>query len=315
MTVTGSDFHKYPIIRPKYPPPRRPRVTIAIGMISRPKHDPPQIVLASDSQTTYPGGPKSLDTRKISIVRFNDDEILVAQSGSADLADKAIEIMQREAKGRNLDSEDVAPSIAEKALRQIRTHLKSINEGMITSEDGWKRLFREDCKVDLMLGYFFEEVPHLCTIDLDWSLPIPVKLNYKAIGIGANMGEHFLREYNLADPHFENAWPISVSVVEKVIDSVDGCGRPTWVGTLTAVQPEVEAHLKNFDLKYPRHMVTMLEREQIDDLASELKGLESKFVQLKRQQIEQTLREIFVRYEAEANEWRKKYLNEMKKQT
>lgn len=95
--------------------------------------------------------------------------------------------MQRKAKGKALENDQTAPLIAAESIREIRNHLKSINEGMIISEDGWKRFFRDENGFELMMGYFFEETPHLCTIDIDWVLPIPVRHNYKAIGIGASM--------------------------------------------------------------------------------------------------------------------------------
>ena len=88
----------------------KPQVTIAIGLISR-KKGHPQIIFASDSQTTY-GAAKSLDAQKISIVNFGYAQILVAQAGSADLADKAIEIMRKKAKDVRLEnSETVAECI------------------------------------------------------------------------------------------------------------------------------------------------------------------------------------------------------------
>jgi hypothetical protein len=176
--------------------------------------------------------------------------ILVAQAGSAGLGDKAVEIMRRKSKGRNVENDQTVPDIAADALKEIRNHLKAVNQGIISSDDGWKRFFLEDNYVELMVGYFYNKIPYLFTIDIDWALPIPVNHQYKGIGIGGTMAEFFLREYGQSDPGFDLAYPISVSVIEKVVDNVDGCGRPAWVGILWNLQDGIIEHYKSTGRKY-----------------------------------------------------------------
>ena len=78
---------------------RRPKVTIAIGVISdnqttdkRYPEKRPAIFLASDSQTTYAGATKTLDAQKIVPITFIDGQALVAQSGSSERGDKVNEL-------------------------------------------------------------------------------------------------------------------------------------------------------------------------------------------------------------------------------
>ena len=159
--------------------PARPKVTVAIGIISKHKRHPEskggQIVLASDSQTTYPGGQKRLDAKKINVVRFADSKALVAQAGSAELADKAIEILHRKAKDIKIEDIETVPKLVESAVRDVRNYLVSLNQGCNFTDDGWKRFFRDENFFTLLFGYYFNEEPHVCKVDIDWCLSIPIK--------------------------------------------------------------------------------------------------------------------------------------------
>jgi hypothetical protein len=132
----------------------RPKVTIAIGVIngSGPNE---HILFASDSQTTT-GGAKSLDAKKIRVVAFANLQILVAQSGTAELADKAIDIMERKSAGLLVTSEDTVCGVVQEAVREIRSHLQEINKGCITTDDGWKQYFLGENFFNLLFGFYFE---------------------------------------------------------------------------------------------------------------------------------------------------------------
>jgi 20S proteasome alpha/beta subunit len=209
-------------------------VTIAIGIISKHKRHPDdkggQIVLASDSQTTYPSGQKRLDTQKINVVRFADSKILIAQAGSAELADKAIEILRRNANGIKVENIETVPKAVQTAVREVRNYLVELNRGCNFSDDAWKRFFRDENFFTLLFGYYFEAKPYLCTVDIDWCYAIPVKNQFKAIGRGASLGEFLLKEYSETFPDFEYSDLIATAVVERIVDNVEGCGKPTWVG-------------------------------------------------------------------------------------
>jgi 20S proteasome alpha/beta subunit len=208
-------------------------MTIAIGLISRSKASQSQegqIVLASDSQTTYPGGQKRVDTQKVSIVDFLDARILVAQAGSAELADKAVEILRRNANSVKVEDNETIPKLVQASVREVRNHLIELNRGCNFSEDGWKRYFRDENAFTLLFGYYCQGEPYLYTVNIDWGLAIPVKTSFKAIGCGAMLGEFLLKEYSEAFPDFAYSDVIATAVVEKVIENVEGCGRPTWVG-------------------------------------------------------------------------------------
>ena len=235
MQIKRDNETDFAIIQAKpWKIPARPKVTIAIGMISKyklhPDHKGGRIILASDSQTTYPGGQKRLDSRKMTIVEFANAKVLVAQAGSTDLADKAVEILQRSAKGIKVENVETVPQTIQAAVREVRNHLVELNKGCNFSDDVWKRYFRDDNAFTLLFGYYFESQPHLCAVDIDWCLPAPVKTSFKAIGCGAPLGEFLLKQYSEAVPDFEHGDVIATAVVEKVIENMGSCGGRSWVG-------------------------------------------------------------------------------------
>jgi 20S proteasome alpha/beta subunit len=251
----------------RWKPNGKAKVTIAIGLICK-----RAIIIASDSQTTY-GAAKSLDCQKISLVQFRDAQVAVAASGISELSNKAVQIMQRKAKDISLETPETVPSVAQDAVREIRNHLVEINKGCFTDE-GWKRFFIEENPFELLVGFYFKEHPHLFTINLDWAIPILVTGRYKGTGGGKNFAEYLLKEYLQSDPDFEFGLAVSVAVIDKTIDNIDGCGRPIWLGMVWPDDPVLlEARRRRFagtDKPVLESRANWLAREEIDTLLSEV---------------------------------------------
>jgi len=280
--------------------PSRPKVTIAIGIISKhkphPDHKGGQIVLASDSQTTYPSGQKRLDAQKINVVRFADSKILIAQAGSAELADKAIEVLRRDSKNIKVENAESVPKAIQAALREVRNELKESYQGCNFTDDAWKRFFREDNFFTLLVGYYFDAQPYLCTVDIDWCIAIPVKGQFKAIGSGASLGEFLLKEYSETFPDFEYSDIIATAVVEKVSDNVDGCGKPTWVGIARHSEESIAEGLQEHGFadgtilpNSTKCDAFMCRRQLTDSIAEELKIQEQKSKNKKSEMLLNTL--------------------------
>ncbi len=267
-------------------PKRRPKVTIAIGLICKKEAHQQllatsKIYLASDSQTTR-GGTKSLDAQKINVVSFPFYEVLIAQAGSAELADKVIELIQAKAQNTKVVRYETILETIQQSVREIRNHLVELNQGCGFSDEAWKRFFLEENYFQLMVAFFYEQKPYLYTIDIDWCLAIPAKSNYCAIGAGKNMAEFLIREFLQSDPNLEHAFTISAAVVEKTIDNVDGCGRPTWIGYAFPMPPRFDTPQKC--------AVSLVERPLIDILANELRDAEMKSAATRKEQLLEILR-------------------------
>ena len=250
--------------------------------------------MASDSQTTYPGGQKRLDARKICVVKFANAKILVAQAGSADLADKAIENLQRIAKNIKVEDAETIPKTVKSAVREIRNYLVELNSGCNFSDDAWKRYFRDDNAFTLLFGYYFQGNPYLYTIDIDWCMEIPVKNKFKAIGNGAALGEFLLKEYGEASPDFEYGDIIATDVVEKVIENVEGCGSPSWFGIIEPAEISIAdsdfgKYKKGDIISDEKCDAFICQRKTTDAIAGELKRQENAFKSKTSKHIHDTL--------------------------
>lgn len=249
-------------------------MTIAIGLISKKLGPNPAILMASDSQLTRETS-KRLDSRKIRIIEFPNAQVLVAQAGLDALSNTAIDLFAKKAKGTPLTEMETPVKLMEESVREVRKHLTDVNQGCNFSDDGWRRYFKEH-NFDLMLGYFFNRNPYLFTIDLDWCLPSPARGSYMAIGIGRDLGEFLIREYMQSDPEFHYAWVTAVSVVEKVIDNVNGCDRPTCVGIAYPLPEDTINQRQTRNIPYAQSQASIVDQAEVKLLIEELKAQEER---------------------------------------
>jgi hypothetical protein len=218
-------------------------MTIAIGVINQKKTQPTgssgfrllsSIWMASDSQATY-GATKRENPNKINVVDFVNGQILVAQADNVELGDKTIEKLRAKAKQIIMDTPETAINAVRSAMREVRLELLEWNKECVLD---YEKFFWSEHRLNLLVGYFFNEKPYLYKMDIYRGLPAAVK-SFEAIGGGEILGYFLLKEYAQADPDFEFGMPIAISVVDKVIDNVDGCGKPTWVGNVFPVPDRI----------------------------------------------------------------------------
>jgi 20S proteasome alpha/beta subunit len=263
-------------------------MTIAIGLISRNVGPNPAILMATDSQLTRETSKRS-DSKKIRVVEFSNAHVLVAQAGQDALSNSAIDIFSKKAKSELITEIETPIKLIQESVREVRKHLSDVNQGCNFSDDAWRRYFKEN-NFELIVGYFFNRRPCLYTIDIDWCFPTSVRGSYVAIGIGRDLGEFLLGEYWHLDPGFENAWPIAVSVVEKVIDNVNGCDRPTCVGI---VYPLPEEHVRQKQLlnkPSPESQAMIVHEDEIKPLIEELRVEEEKMKRSQAGQMKRVLK-------------------------
>jgi hypothetical protein len=280
-------------------PKHYPKVTIAIGIIGKQDGQRPAIVLASDSQTTY-GAPKSLDAQKLACVNFKDAQIAIAQAGSSQLGDKVIDGMKKVAKGMNLENSETGALVAQQSLREVRQQLLEVKKVFSYSE--MKQIFLDN-PLELIVAYYFNRHPYMFTLDIDRGMFFRVKTPSVAIGIGGDLGKFLLAEFANPDPAFQFAWPISIAVVEKVIDSINGCGRPTRVA-LSCPMPEVIANRYEEENKpYDKSLVLIIDQDQIELMAEEIRTAEANKSDSHKKQMQTMLSNTWGKTEAF---WRKK---------
>lgn len=201
-------------------------MTIIVGIISD-----GEIVLASDSQTTF-GTAKRSDVEKITKVEFSNATALVAESGSAQLSGKAVEILQEKAKARELTDYRMVAELAQESLREVRNYLTKLNEGCNFSDEKWERYFRDENPVELMVAHYFANKPYIYTVDLFTCTANKAKLHYEAIGCGSNLGGYLLSELSYPKMDSRLAAAIAIYIVESVKKHDAYCGGATKVAIL-----------------------------------------------------------------------------------
>lgn len=262
----------------------KPKVTIAIGLISKAKR---RIILACDSETTN-GAVKSHDARKIGIVEFANGKILVAQAGSAMFGDEAIEIMCRRAKSIEIENPETVRKLAEDSLRELRNKAVEFNKDCPGMD--WHRYFWEDNPLDLLVAFYFDGNPYLYALNLYAPfIASRVQNSFKAIGAGKDLGSFLLKEYCDLDPDFIFADLVALSVIEKVIPNVAGCGYPTQAGLVIPIgQPEFQHPFVCDAAHYSA--------ENITKAVNSIREQEQKMKPEKREQMLKTIREMWAGY-------------------
>jgi 20S proteasome alpha/beta subunit len=272
-------------------PPRR-KVTIGIGLICD-----SGMILASDSQTTR--GAAKIQTQKINVVDFADSQVLIAQAGLADLSEGTIDKMRQKAKAERIESPETVMQIAQEAVRGTYKHFWDLDHlDRLSHDDVWD--YFQQREFTLLIGFYHNRKPHLFTISLGSCYPRPVKNHFEVIGIGSPLAGYLLSEYAQEGIAFEDGYPLSVYVVEKVIDSVEGCGRPTWAG-ITFPTDEHELKMLKVAASQSRlrkdrpiyeSQAIILRKDDVALVASELRDGESKAKEPHRNYIREVMRSV-----------------------
>jgi 20S proteasome alpha/beta subunit len=185
------------------------------------------IVLASDSRTTNPDGTHRDDTKKISILKFADgNEALVAQAGNADLGERVVEILTSMASTIPLNDRRAGADAAQDAISELKNQLRLQFKG--TAEELQKHL--NDYHFELMLVYFFEEVPCIFTLDLVLGQSIPKKYSIYSIGCGSILADFCLKGFEVEKMPFNHAMTTAIYAIEEVKQFDSRCGGETQIG-------------------------------------------------------------------------------------
>lgn len=264
-------------------PNSRPKVTIAIGIISKHKRwpeDKGRIVLACDSQMTYSSGPKDLDARKINIIEFANAKVLTVQSGNAREATLAIKTIQGKARGVKIEDLQTVKNVFEESMREVR---KSLLEGWNFTEERAKTYLQLEADCQFLVAFYFSGEPYLLHIDNYFCTLCPSENgDYAAIGIGSDLAQFLLKEYKEADANFEHVDLIAPAVIKKVKDNVKDCAGLTWVGIAEHVPDGIAAgdfleYKKGDIIPADKKCTAFICRRQLTDaITNELKQRENK---------------------------------------
>jgi 20S proteasome alpha/beta subunit len=197
-------------------------VTLIIGIICK-----DGIVLAADSQTTKSDA-KVLGTNKITAVGTADGEFLIAESGSADLSNRAIEIINRKSDSLLLQDVEAIPRMVRESMREVTQELTSTLCLNPNSPDLERQefLLAETNYYELMVAFYFCKEPHLFLLRSGFGPPIRAKSHFLTSGIGGDLADFILKAYTEPEMDTDFASVIAVKTVQDVSENIEGCGGP-----------------------------------------------------------------------------------------
>jgi 20S proteasome alpha/beta subunit len=269
--------------------PKKKPVSLIVGIICK-----DGIVLAADSQTTK-GVAKQLGTNKISVAEFGNGHALMAESGSADLSNTAIEIFQRKAKGVKMEDESTVAKIAEESVREV---VKGITAHLNPNSPDSERqsfLFEEVNYFELMVAYYFEGRPRLYKLNPAWCIPVPASSYFMTSGIAGDLVNYILLKHTKPGMDSKFAAVIAVKTILDAIDNIEGCGEPARVasihkGLFPSVSTTLVSDANPSGTVIWQTLVKIFPPEEIQQLARIISTVESQLKTTQDQQIENALR-------------------------
>jgi 20S proteasome alpha/beta subunit len=223
-----DNFSRFPIMRrkPWKLPVKKKPVTLIVGIICK-----DAIVLAADGQTTK-GDAKYLGANKINSVSFKNGAALVAESGSADLSNRAIELFKKKAESITIESES---DVTKAAIESMREVLRDITAVLRVDSPDFERqdfLSQEVNYYELMLAFYFGNRAYLYLIKSSWCIPIPCNYHFATSGIASDLATYVLKEHTSPGMDKDLASVIAIKTAKDAIDNVEGCGLPVRVAMI-----------------------------------------------------------------------------------
>jgi hypothetical protein len=182
------------------------------------------------------------------LIKFENGQAMVAESGSASLSGRVIEIFKKEAAATKIIDESTIAKLLEKSVREVKNSLTSQYPQSVSPKE-WQDYFYDPTNwFELMLAFYSGEKPYLYKFNPLWCIPAPVTANFATSGIGSELADYLLsnllnarNELELRASHgrrpaaenkisCEEAAIIAVYVTETVKQHAVGCNGPTRLG-------------------------------------------------------------------------------------
>lgn len=200
-------------------PKKRSHVTIVSAILCK-----DAIIMASDSRTTNEDGTVRDDTRKISVVKLMDgSRALVGQSGHADLASRAVEILTGLATQTPMTDYRTVADLSQDAVAQLKAELRRQFHG---SAEELQRHF-ENHNFDLVIAHYAEVVPHIFTLCFSIGSATLRRTSFVSIGCGSPIADFLLDGFDVSRMEFSAVMATALYVIEEVKTFDPRCGGAT----------------------------------------------------------------------------------------
>lgn len=188
------------------------------------------LVLASDSQRTEENGIKDSYTRKIIPIKMDGASAMVAQSGHADLAARAVEILKHKAAGKKLTHFRTLADLAEESVAEVKQLLRQ--QGHELGQ------FLKDYTFELVIAHYFDSKPCIFLLKAEVGLAIAQQKRVITAGCGAPMANLLLQPFQFEMTRVNQGGVTAIYVIQKVKEFDSRCGGPVVAGVIYAAQPD-----------------------------------------------------------------------------
>jgi 20S proteasome alpha/beta subunit len=202
-------------------------VTIIIGFACE-----DGIVLASDSQLTYPDGTKVKPVKKLFQIDFKNGSVGVAFTGYVEPATTFIELFQERARNSPISHFRTVADIAEEGANvHQRMMLKECSDRGMTRKQKQSHLAQNSYTV--LLATYFEGVPHLFELPSFTRKAVENKNPFIADGGPHALARFFSEGIDIRRLPMREALPLAAFIVNACIEFDSYCDRPLQMAILS----------------------------------------------------------------------------------
>jgi 20S proteasome alpha/beta subunit len=213
----------------------RPFVSIVSALVCK-----NAIIVASDSRMTDTPSYRD-DAKKIFRIELKEGTALVAHSGHIDSSSAVLDFLFESVRGQALQDHRMIAEAASSAILRFKQNLAKQNG--CTPKTVKAIIARDDLNCSLMVCHFFDGKPFIFAGNLNGlggGLSRIRGFSHWSIGIGKELAQYFLSQFNIAEMDRLLAVSTAVSVIHEVKSCVTGCGGDIQVSAINSLNRSVE---------------------------------------------------------------------------
>jgi 20S proteasome alpha/beta subunit len=247
--------------------PKLKPMTVIVAIIAS-----DSILLASDSQTTT-GNRKRVDAEKLSIIEIEGHSLLVAESGLANLSQRAVDFLKMPDQSRKIEKPSDLVSELEGSVSKVLKILEASGPRAASPED-FAEYVASRADFALTAAFYWDSRPYVFHVGSTSPVAAQLKGSFDSYASGGELGYFLLKEYCPKLLNFWNGLTTAVYVVEKVMENHTLCGGKTRVGVARkdGVKMVPSDHIEDIvaNLKKYDHSTSTKQAEVVRDMLKKI---------------------------------------------
>jgi 20S proteasome alpha/beta subunit len=201
------------------------------------------IIVASESQYTT-GTRKLLNAVKLSIVKFQNGDALIAESGPMSKSSLAVRYIEEAAKNKKIESQYTVSKIAENAIKRIRHEiLETMQERSYSPQEQEDVFLAQSNYFALMIAHYFSPkkapsaenerppIPCLYTISLSGAIAESCS-PFAMLGAAPELALFILKQFQCEQLVWGEATCLAIDALDRIVKDDITCGGEILVGTV-----------------------------------------------------------------------------------